>query len=178
VNFLTFLKIPQKVHNTERGPEPSWFVKLFASGLYSGYIPAASGTAGSLVAILLYYFIPPLSNSHLLLLTAAVTFVLGVQASGIMEKYYGHDPAEVTIDEVVGMWIALLFLPKNILIMGISFLAFRLFDIMKPYPANRFDAMHGGIGIMMDDVVCGLYANLIVQALIYSHLFSLLEHGI
>jgi phosphatidylglycerophosphatase A len=174
MNFSNLLKTPQKLNNAGRGTEPSWFVKAFASGLYSGYFPVASGTVGSFVALLLYYFIPPLSNSHLLLLVAVVTFVLGIQASEIMEKYYGHDPAEVTIDEVVGMWISLLFLPHNIFIVGCAFLFFRILDIIKPYPANRFDTMNGGIGIMMDDVVSGIYTNLIIQALLYIHIFNFL----
>ena len=175
MNFSQYLKTPQKLNNTERFPEPSWLVKLFASGLYSGYVPAASGTVGSFFALLLYYFIPPLSNPFFLLFISLITFVIGIQTSGMMEKFYGHDPAEVTIDEVVGMWTSLLFLPKNIFIAGFAFLLFRFFDIMKPFPANRFDWMHGGFGIMMDDVVSGFYANLIVQLLVYSRLFILLE---
>jgi phosphatidylglycerophosphatase A len=174
MNFSNFLKTPQKPNSAGRGPEPSWFVKIFASGLYSGYFPVASGTAGSFVALLLYYFIPQFSDSHLLLLAMVVTFVLGIPASEMMEKYYGHDPSEVTIDEVVGMWITLFFLPKNILIVGSAFLIFRVFDILKPYPANRFDTMHGGFGIMMDDVVSGVYSNLVLQVLFYTHFFSFL----
>jgi phosphatidylglycerophosphatase A len=176
VNFSQYLKIPQKLNSSGQASEPSWFVKLFASGLYSGYVPKASGTVGSFVALLLYYFIPPLSHSYLLLLVSAVTFVVGIQASYKMEQYYGHDPAQVTIDEVVGMWVSLLFLPKNILITGLAFLVFRVFDIMKPYPANRFDAMHGGFGIMMDDVISGIYTNFIVQLFVYSNIFTLLEN--
>ena len=72
-----------------------------------------------------------------------------------MEKKYGHDPSVVTIDEVAGMWVSLVFLPKSIIVALTAFLAFRIFDIIKPYPARLFDEMHGGIGIMMDDVVAG-----------------------
>jgi len=176
VNFSQYLKKPQKLNNAEGVAEPSWFVKFFASGLYSGYVPAASGTVGSFFALLLYYFIPPLSHPYFLLSLSAITFVIGVQTSGIMEKFYGHDPAEVTVDEVVGMWTSLLFLPKNILVAGLAFFIFRFFDIMKPYPANRFDTMHGGFGIMMDDVISGIYANLIVQLFVHSRIFSFLEY--
>jgi phosphatidylglycerophosphatase A len=80
-----------------------------------------------------------------------------------MEKRYGHDPAEVTIDEVLGMWISLLLLPKKIFIVIAAFFIFRFFDIIKPFPARKFDAMHGGLGIMMDDVIAGIYANIILQ---------------
>jgi phosphatidylglycerophosphatase A len=80
-----------------------------------------------------------------------------------MEHFYGHDPAVVTIDEVVGMWISLFLLPKKIGAVLAAFFIFRFLDIIKPYPAQKFDAMHGGFGIMMDDVVAGLYTNLILQ---------------
>ncbi len=81
-----------------------------------------------------------------------------------MQARYGHDPAEVTIDEVLGMWISLFLLPKKILIALVAFVLFRLFDILKPYPARIFDYRKGGISIMMDDVVAGVYTNLIMQA--------------
>ena len=80
-----------------------------------------------------------------------------------MEQRYGHDPAEVTIDEVVGMWISLVLLPKKILIVITAFFAFRFFDIIKPFPARKFDNMNGGFGIMMDDVIAGIYANIILR---------------
>ena len=80
-----------------------------------------------------------------------------------MEQRYGHDPAEVTIDEVVGMWISLFLLPKKIFIVIAAFFVFRFFDIIKPFPARKFDKMHGGFGIMMDDVIAGIYTNIILQ---------------
>jgi len=61
------------------------------------------------------------------------------------------------------MWISLLLLPKKIIIISAAFFIFRFFDIIKPFPARRFDAMHGGLGIMMDDVVAGIYANIVLQ---------------
>jgi phosphatidylglycerophosphatase A len=69
----------------------------------------------------------------------------------------------VTIDEAVGMWISLIFLPKKIFVVIAAFFIFRIFDIIKPYPAKKFDRMHGGVGIMMDDVIAGAYANIVVQ---------------
>jgi len=90
-------------------------------------------------------------------------FGLGIKASSIMEKRYGHDPAEVTIDEVAGMWITLFLLPKKIFVVLAAFFVFRFFDIIKPFPARKFDTMHGGFGIMMDDVVSGIYANIVLQ---------------
>ncbi len=144
------------------GPEPSLPIKVFASGLFTGYVPAASGTLGSAIAVA-FYLIPGFESPILLGLILLVVFGLGIKASSIMEKRYGHDPAEVTIDEVVGMWITLLFLPKTILVVLIAFFVFRFFDIVKPFPARELDKMHGGFGIMMDDVVSGIYANITMQ---------------
>jgi phosphatidylglycerophosphatase A len=93
-------------------------------------------------------------------------FGLGIKASSTMEKRYGHDPSEVTIDEVAGMWITLMFLPKAILLAFAAFFVFRFFDIIKPFPARKFDTMHGGFGIMMDDVVAGIYAHVTVRLLL------------
>jgi phosphatidylglycerophosphatase A len=87
-----------------------------------------------------------------------------------MEKVYGHDPGEVTIDEVLGMWISLMLLPKTIAVSGAAFFIFRILDIVKPYPARRFDSLHGGKGIMLDDVVSALYTNLLLQAAVALHI--------
>ena len=137
--------------------------KAFASGLFSGYSPVASGTAGSAVG-LAFYWIPGFEHPLVMAALIVIVFVLGVYTSNAMEKVYGHDPGEVTIDEVLGMWISLILLPKTILISIAGFFVFRILDIFKPYPARRFDSLHGGKGIMLDDVISALYTNLILQA--------------
>ena len=142
--------------------EPSFVTKLFASAFFSGYSPVASGTVGSAVGAAIY-FIPGFESLVCIVPSILIVFIVGIKAAAIMEQQYGHDPSEVTIDEVVGMWISLLLLPKNIFIMLTAFFLFRFLDIVKPFPAHKFDAMHGGFGIMMDDVVAGMYANIIIQ---------------
>jgi len=144
---------------------------LFASGFYTGYAPAASGTLGSAIAVA-FYFIPGFESPLILGFVLLLVFGLGIKASSIMEKRYGHDPDEVTIDEVVGMWITLFFLPKSILVVLAAFFVFRFFDIIKPFPARAFDAMHGGFGIMMDDVVSGIYANIMMQIVLLIPFFN------
>ncbi len=84
-----------------------------------------------------------------------------------MEKAYGHDPSRVVIDEVVGMWIALLFLPKRLILVAIGFVVFRFLDILKPFPASYFDRKNGGMSIMLDDVICGVYTNIAIQLYLY-----------
>jgi len=162
---MTRLIKPRKQINSSSGPEPSLPIRLFASGLYTGYVPAASGTLGSAIAVA-FYFIPGFESPVLFGIVLLVIFLLGIKASSVMEKRYGHDPSEVTIDEVVGMWITLFLLPKTILIAFAAFFIFRFFDIIKPFPARKFDTMHGGIGIMMDDVISGIYANITMQIIL------------
>lgn len=145
--------------------EVHWLTKVFASGLFSGYSPVASGTVGSAVALAIYS-IPGFEQLWVMLPLCLIVFFTGVKASHAMEQKYGHDPAEVTIDEIVGMWISLLLLPKNYFVAGCAFLLFRILDIVKPFPARKFDSVLGGMGIMMDDVIAGIYTNLLLQLLI------------
>jgi phosphatidylglycerophosphatase A len=155
-------------------PEVPFLVKAFASGLFSGYSPVASGTVGSLVALAIY-FIPGFEQPLIILPVGFLAFVLGVNAAEQMERRYGHDPNEVTVDELVGMWISLLLLPKNILVAAAAFLLFRIFDIVKPFPARKFDNVTGGLGIMMDDVIAGFYTNLIMHLLTALSVFEKLN---
>lgn len=151
-------------HNTTI-PEPPFITKLFATGFFSGYSPIAPGTVGSAVA-LVFYSIPGFESLFVISIVTLAVFILGIQATNIMEKRYGHDPSEVTIDEFVGMWILLILLPKKLIVALAAFFIFRFFDIIKPFPARRFDTIHGGIGIMMDDVIAGMYTNIVIQVLL------------
>jgi len=146
-------------------PEPSFAVKLFASALFSGYSPVASGTVGSTVA-LAFYALPGFESPLILGAVTLIVCIFGIKASSIMELRYGHDPAEVTIDEVVGMWLSLMFLPKKIFVVLAAFFLFRFFDIIKPFPARKFDSLRGGFGIMMDDVIAGVYTNIVLHVIL------------
>jgi phosphatidylglycerophosphatase A len=154
--------------------EPSFLVRVFASGLFAGYSPIASGTVGSAVALGLY-LIPGFERPWIIMPVCFLVFLFGAKAAEIMEGRYGHDPGEVTIDEVLGMWISLLLLPKSLGVAVLGFLIFRILDIVKPYPARKFDSMKGGVGIMLDDVIAGAYTNIILSALLMNpYLRSLL----
>ena len=147
-------------------PSVSFLTKVIATGLFSGYVPIAPGTAGSFVGLLLY-MIPGMESSLILGIVTAVIFFAGIVTSKQMEKAFGEDPPIVVIDEVVGMWISLLFLPKGIWIAPLAFLFFRIFDIFKPPPARQLERLKNGWGIMLDDVVAGVYANVAVQIILY-----------
>ncbi len=131
------------------------------TALGSGYAPLAPGTAGSILALLLYYFIP-FSTAYWVLLTILLFFA-GVWASNLIEKEKGDDPGLIVIDEVVGQWITLWFIPLSINTAVAAFILFRLMDIWKPYPVNRSQNLGNGWGVMLDDVLAAVYANLLLQ---------------
>jgi len=129
-----------------------------------GYLPLAPGTWGSASAVIAWRLLPEMDLFRLSLIIIVI-FLVGVNASSIVSnKERDSDPSKVVIDEWVGMWIALLMIPNEWVWLGIAFLLFRVFDIIKVYPANRFERLPGGWGIMMDDVVAGLYAGVVTQA--------------
>lgn len=132
--------------------------KIFGSGFGTGYSPVASGTVASALAVVIYWLVPGFSETPMLFAAILVFFVIGVWASSVLEEPYGHDPSEATIDEFVGQWISLLFLPKTFLWAAVAFVLFRFFDITKIEPANKLQKLPKGWGVMMDDVMAGVYA--------------------
>ena len=132
----------------------------------SGYSPFAPGTAGSAVGLLLFWPLRRAPLSVQLAVTVAV-YLAGVVAGQHVARAVGeHDPGLVVIDEVVGMWISLLMLPFTPAIAIGGFLLFRVMDVIKPYPARQFERLPGGWGIMTDDVMAGIYANLVLRVVL------------
>jgi len=133
---------------------------LVATGLGSGYLPKAPGTWGSLVAALLAWPLALLGGWPLLLGAAAVATVAGFWSTRIYLTRTGEeDPGPVVIDEVAGQWLTLAACPVEPLWWVLGFLAFRLADITKPFPASWADRrLHGAAGVMLDDLIAGLYA--------------------
>lgn len=140
--------------------------KIIGSGFYTGYIPFASGTWGSLAALIIF-LIPGFENPSVMVFMISLLILVGVPIATKFEGFYGKDPKECTVDEVVGMWITLLFVPKKIWWIIIAFLIWRTFDIIKPFPADRFEKIKGGWGIMLDDIMAGIYSFFIIQLMIY-----------
>lgn len=141
-------------------------VRLIATGLYSGYFPIVAGTIGTIPAWLLAWFYA--GNGWFLPVAAVVSTALSFWSSDRAEKFLGHDSKKIVIDEWAGMFIALLFLPHQIEVYLGAFLFFRFFDVIKPFPADRCEALHGGLGVTLDDVVAGIYANLACWLSIYA----------
>lgn len=138
-------------------------LEFFSTCFKIGYVSFAPGTFGSIFSLLMWFLVYNYSLFIKLLIITTI-FFLGVYSSEIISKKNNlKDPGFIVIDEFVGMWITLLLIPNGIIWYFLGFLFFRFFDIVKFYPANVFDKMDSGIGIMFDDVISGLYAGLIVQ---------------
>lgn len=135
-----------------------------ATGLYVGKLPKAPGTWGSVAALLPWFFIKDL-DPLTYLAVLVILFIVGFFAAGSAEKIMDKaDAGPIVIDEIVGMFVTLFMAPSHPLAWFLGFLLFRLFDITKPFPVSWFDQrIHGGIGIMMDDVVAGIYAFISLQ---------------
>lgn len=144
----------------------SFIEKLLGSGFYTGYVPIASGTFGTLAALFIY-LIPGFENPYVIVPAIIVFFIYGVYVGNTFENVYGKDPSECTIDEVVGTWISYLLLPKTVGIIIITFFLWRALDIFKPYPARKLENLNGGLGIMIDDVVSGFYTLIIMHLVVY-----------
>jgi phosphatidylglycerophosphatase A len=132
-----------------------------ATVAYCGYFPIAPGTVGSAAGLLVYLFVwwtqSPIVEAGAIVLL----FLAGVWAGTIAERHFsGTDPGPVVMDEVVGMLITLAFIPVGVTGAVIGFFLFRIFDIIKPYPAGKLESLHGGLGIMADDAMAAVYANI------------------
>jgi len=143
------------------------FTLLLATGFGVGYSPRAPGTLGTLVAIPVYYF---LSNVPFPLyeITLIGFVFLSVWVSGNAEIFFGKkDDQRIVIDEIIGFLTTMLWVPKTIRFVIIGFFLFRFFDILKPFPIRRLEkGFKGGFGVVLDDVLAGVYANIVLR-LIY-----------
>lgn len=141
---------------------------IIASGFGSGFSPFAPGTAGALVAVIiwtvLFYVIP----FNILLVVTSLLIVLftaaGIWSADKLESEWGKDPSKVVVDEMVGVWIALLAVPVgNVWYILFAFLLFRFFDIFKPLGIRKMEQLEGGIGVMADDILAGIYSFLLLM---------------
>jgi len=139
---------------------------LIATGFYSGYVPIAPGTAGSCVAVILYWLIPG-SDSIYFLFILPILIWLGAWSATKVEKSTGKkDDQIIVIDEIVGVFFTLILMPKSWPWLILGCLLFRIFDITKPPPVKQAEAFPKGWGVMLDDVAAGIF-SLISLRLIY-----------
>lgn len=148
-----------------------WWKELLFTAFYSGYFPKAPGTAGTVVALTLYLAEYAVFGNVSWMVNCAVVLCgvyPAIKLGDAAEKYYGtKDPQEVVLDEVLGYWITVLFYPFSWKIAVTAFFLFRLYDVIKPFPARKLQELTGGLGIMIDDYIAGIYANLTLLLLIF-----------
>ncbi len=150
--------------------------RFIYTGFYSGYFPYAPGTMGTLVALFIYIglyfsfgFDVKYINAAIVVFALIPAIILGNEA----EKHFGKkDPQEVVLDEMIGFWIALFLHDFNFITVIIAFVLFRFVDIIKPYPIYRLQDLKGGLGIMIDDYIGGLYVNAILWIIILQATFT------
>ncbi|HMK60355.1 MAG TPA: phosphatidylglycerophosphatase A [Dissulfurispiraceae bacterium] len=136
--------------------------KALATVFYLGFIPIAPGTFGTLAAMILIWTVRPSPAWQLVILL--VSLLVGIKVSGIAEMAFGEkDCRHIVVDEFVGYLCSIIFLPLTPSYMVAAFLLFRVFDIIKPSPIRLIEQIGGGAGIMLDDVVAGLIANVLLQ---------------
>jgi phosphatidylglycerophosphatase A len=144
---------------------------IIASVLGIGYFPVASGTVMSIVAVPLAILIARQGGGVAVIVASLLAFVIGIWACGDHVRATGReDPSECVIDELAGQWLAcagILFAPASAAEFALAFLAFRLFDILKPWPVSAAERLPGGMGVMADDMLAGLGAAIIAAAAQY-----------
>ena len=144
------------------------FTTFIATFLYTGYIPLAPGTWGSLATVFIAYFLFPL-NIPLQILIVTAMLITGAFVSNRAKDIYGEDGGPIVIDETAGMLLTLIGVPKYFGYYAAAFLLFRFFDIIKPYPARQSERIPSGWGVMADDIIAGFYGLITIHAIIYAY---------
>ncbi|MAW88189.1 MAG: phosphatidylglycerophosphatase A [Phyllobacteriaceae bacterium] len=154
-----------------------FFWKLIATGFGAGYSPLAPGTMGAALACLILWllhiwqpesFSGNWSVAHWLLDLILLFGGLGVAATDALADEWGHDPSKVVVDEMVGLWVAMLGIPVTWQWLLAAFVLFRIFDIWKPLVIKRAEALPGGWGVMADDVLAGIYSAALLHLFIFA----------
>lgn len=135
---------------------------------YCGYFPFAPGTVGSAAGLLVYMLVWWTQSTLVETGLIVGLFTVGIWAGTTSERYFGGiDPGPIVLDEVVGMLITLAFIPVGWSGALVGFVLFRIFDIIKPFPARRLEALHGGLGVMADDAMAAVYANMCLRLVLW-----------
>jgi phosphatidylglycerophosphatase A len=131
-----------------------------------GYAPFAPGTFGSAAGLIVWWLLP--ASTVVQTIAIVAIFFAGAWGGSVAERHFGRtDPGQVVIDEVMGMLITLFLNPVGSTGAIAGFLLFRIFDVIKPYPANQLEKLHGGFGVMADDGMAAIYANLVLRLGLY-----------
>jgi phosphatidylglycerophosphatase A len=137
-----------------------------ATAGYVGYVPVAPGTFGSAVGLVIYAGVRATDSWVVEAAALAIALLAGIWSADRVEQRLGKDPGVVVIDEVLGMLVTLAFLDVNVIGAILGFFVFRILDVIKPPPAARLENLHGGPGIMFDDLMAGLYGHVVMRVAI------------
>lgn len=148
--------------------------KLIASIFGIGYIKGGGTIAAAVTCVIIWLLWAGSVSPHLFFAGCLAITLLGVYVGNQVEPEWGKDSYRVVIDEVAGMWITVLFIPQTLPLLITGFILFRFFDIVKPLYIRRMEAFKGGWGVMLDDVLAGIYANIVLQVIVYFHLLPFL----
>ena len=162
--------LPNRGARHSLSPVSRHLVILLSTGLYSGYVPLGPGTAGTLVAVPFYWVLSSLSGFLYGITVLAFLFMsswLSMAAENLFQK---RDSSRIVIDEIGGFLVTMAFLPALPLYVIAGFVFFRFFDIAKPFPIKKLEALPGGYGVVADDVMAGVYGNLALRVCV--HLFE------
>jgi len=142
-----------------------WFHKFFATGAFTGYLPIAPGSWGSLLTCIILWFVwPEFWFEQLPIIVLFYPVAIYFSGKGI--RYFGPDGRPIVIDEVIGQMVALFMVPHNIIAYILAFLFFRGFDIIKLPPAKGWEKLPGGTGIVADDIAAGAYAVVLLHLIL------------
>ena len=142
---------------------------LIATTFGAGFSPLAPGTAGAMVGCVFLWLFHQMQwfstfpNPLTFVVLIIVVALIGIYATNKLEKEWGEDPSKVVIDELIGIWITMILVPFSWLNLLLAFGLFRFFDIAKPLGVKKMEQFKGGLGVMADDVLAGIYANLALQ---------------
>ncbi|MCK4649553.1 phosphatidylglycerophosphatase A [bacterium] len=143
-----------------------WLIKFLATGFYTGYTPLAPGTAGSLIGVIIYLGMHHLFwPYYLLILIVLSLFGICISNKATLYFFKEKDSKRIVIDEIVGFLIAMFLIPPTLKFVLAAFIVFRVIDILKPFPLRRLEKLPGGWGVMCDDLLAGVYANVIIQVI-------------
>lgn len=146
-----------------------FFNKLIATFFGIGYIGRGAGSIAALATCIILLLLAklPIQTNTTLISFCSVSLIAGVYCAGKVEVLWGKDSQTVVIDEVLGMTISLLFLPINLFTVAVAFILFRFFDIAKPLFIRKAEKLKGGWGVMLDDVIAGIYTNMLMQGITF-----------
>ena len=141
---------------------------------YIGYFPVFPGTVGSIAAFIIYLLIPKsVIESPVFFVFPIILFLASVFITGKAEEEMEKDDKRIVLDEMAGYFIAIMFLPKSFLVGFIALILFRIFDISKPSPIYELQKLPRGWGVVIDDVMAGIYANLCLQIIFFLFIVNL-----